>query len=114
MGAVVASNDPDLLPTSAAVAVANLVGGLEDDGMTASKAVMVLVCDAFRAALTNEDFPAGSSIYYTDWKMAKGLHHLAKNKANRSHLRQASIMPLLMEALASQKDKRTLSAVQET
>lgn len=109
--AVVASNDPDLLPTSAAVAVANLMGGLEDE-MTASSAVMVLVMDAFRAALTNEDFPAGSSIYYTDWKMAKGMHHLAKNRANRSHLRQAGLMPLLEEALMCQ-DKRTLRAVQE-
>lgn len=109
---IVESNDPDLLPTSAALAVANLFGGKPHPSLTATVGVMDHICQAFKATLKGQDYPAGSSIFYADWKLAKGLNFLSQAPESRNALRECGLIELLDDALKAE-DPRTVKNVQQ-
>ena len=66
---VMTSRDTRLFPTSAAIAVACLVGDDPDrvELCGAGQGLIRQLVDAFDATLKGRAYPSGSELYYTDW-----------------------------------------------
>eukprot|EP00298_Acanthocystis_sp_HF-20_P029575 c8474_g1_i1.p1 GENE.c8474_g1_i1~~c8474_g1_i1.p1 ORF type:complete len:349 (-),score=70.07 c8474_g1_i1:43-990(-) len=117
---VVAKGDANLLPTSAAIAIANLAGSSGHSlsqtmpSLSSNETVMNLVRNAFESTLNKQDYPPGSSIFYSDWKLAIGLANLATCEEGRRALHKADITPLLGRALSQSHDPRLVGPVLQT
>lgn len=100
---VMNSHDTRLFPTSAAIAVACLVG--EDAARSrmcgAGSQLIRQLVDAFEATLLGKAYPAGSELYYTDWKLMMGIVRLAQNVENKQVLIEAGMIKLLHAAVGS-------------
>eukprot|EP00301_Raphidiophrys_heterophryoidea_P006365 c12573_g1_i1.p1 GENE.c12573_g1_i1~~c12573_g1_i1.p1 ORF type:complete len:161 (-),score=32.20 c12573_g1_i1:131-613(-) len=99
---VMGSNRDDMFPTSAAVAVACLVGDQPNHpALEAGKgtSLMKQLCLALNATLQGHDFPRGTGTFYTGWKLMMGIANLCRNPANKTALRDAGLLDHVTAAL---------------
>eukprot|EP00301_Raphidiophrys_heterophryoidea_P021334 c5797_g1_i2.p1 GENE.c5797_g1_i2~~c5797_g1_i2.p1 ORF type:complete len:640 (+),score=209.27 c5797_g1_i2:85-1920(+) len=106
------SNDQEMWPTDAALAIANLYGHEEsnpalDAGQGTS--VMTMLKDCLSQTLQGLSYPPNSNSFYTDWKLTMGIGNFCKSDANKAALQKADIVPLLISALVKQKDDTRLA-----
>eukprot|EP00298_Acanthocystis_sp_HF-20_P002330 c12750_g1_i1.p1 GENE.c12750_g1_i1~~c12750_g1_i1.p1 ORF type:complete len:312 (-),score=117.01 c12750_g1_i1:39-974(-) len=104
---ILQSSNQELYPTSAALALACLVGGDKayDYIFECETKLHTKLLDAFQATLLRRPYPPGSELYFTDWKLMMGLMQLCKNKTAKHAMIEKGLIKMIQVA-TSQRDKR--------
>eukprot|EP00298_Acanthocystis_sp_HF-20_P009131 c18122_g1_i1.p1 GENE.c18122_g1_i1~~c18122_g1_i1.p1 ORF type:complete len:324 (+),score=111.14 c18122_g1_i1:26-973(+) len=104
---VIKSSNEQLYPTSAALALACLVGGDKkyDYIFDNAKQLPNQLLQAFEATLQKRPYPPGSELYFTDWKLMMGLSHLCRNQTCREAMIQKGFLSMIEIALSRPDQK---------
>jgi len=97
-------NDPDLIPTSSSIAIANLLSTLPPSSRELTSEVSHLMCthivNALKLTLKGHDCPIGSGVFYTDWKLANAIVNLAQQSPqSRTTLIEFGVLSCLEQCL---------------
>lgn len=65
---------------------------------------------ALSATLEGKDFPPGSRLFFTDWRLMLGIANLCGSAVNRPVLVQAGILTVLADILRTRGDERLIRA----
>eukprot|EP00301_Raphidiophrys_heterophryoidea_P026572 c9207_g1_i2.p1 GENE.c9207_g1_i2~~c9207_g1_i2.p1 ORF type:complete len:339 (-),score=67.06 c9207_g1_i2:523-1497(-) len=100
---IMQSGDSRLESTTAAIAVANLVAHQSrpvDEIMAGVQhKLLENLVECFLATLDGKDFPTGSGLYFTAWKLSMGICNLCKALKNKQPFRDAGLSHALEHAL---------------
>eukprot|EP00300_Choanocystis_sp_HF-7_P037189 c53209_g1_i1.p1 GENE.c53209_g1_i1~~c53209_g1_i1.p1 ORF type:complete len:305 (-),score=59.36 c53209_g1_i1:121-1035(-) len=103
-----------LYSMSGLMGLACLVGDDESHPALQAPAMCRDLVAALSATLQGSDYPPGSRLFFTDWRLMLGISNLCGSAANRPMLLECGLMPVLGEILATRRDQRLIEATLTT
>jgi hypothetical protein len=108
---VISSQNHNLRPASAALSMANL-SGFPSDNEVAARVLVKQLIDVLKPTLEGQDYPLGSVVFYTTWKVMRSIANACRMPFIRKLLLSQDIISLIRSCLGTD-DPRAKSAALE-